>query len=78
MYIDEEPEFQDLERRVARIEAILGEERLLEADEFIRELDAEACVRGEHDYKQTAYDLQGGKWGEDTCTRCGHKRSWHV
>jgi hypothetical protein len=71
-------EFKRLVERVELLETIIGEDRLKEAEDFIDELGEEACLRGEHDWKRTAYDLLQGKWGENTCQRCGKKETWHV
>lgn len=67
-----EPPLEAILRRV------VGNERFETArDELIRQKKKE-CASGSHAWKRVEYDLQGGKWGTDRCTRCGEKRTWHV
>lgn len=36
------------------------------------------CEREGHRWQRVEYDLQGGKWGKDRCTRCKKEESWSV
>ena len=77
MYVFE-TEFKKLVERVKLLEAIIGEDKLEDAERVLTELGEEECAKGNHKWKSTGYDLQGGKWGENTCQRCGKKETWHA
>jgi PHP family Zn ribbon phosphoesterase len=65
-----------LAERVERLEELLN----LRADdpEFEEELKKMICERDGHKYTSVQYDLQGGKWGTERCSRCRHEYSWSV
>jgi hypothetical protein len=65
-----------LARRVERLEELLNLQG--EDAEFEQELAELICGRKGHEYKTVSYDLQGGKWGKQRCTRCGDEHSWSV
>lgn len=71
-----ESQVKKLEERIRVLEKAVGAEQLAAAIQNLEYEGRDKCALGQHVYEQTSYDLQGGKWGEEVCTRCKTKRTW--
>ena len=60
------------------LKLIIGEDRWEAARHQLITDKKLLCDDGKHALKRVAYDLQGGKWGTERCTRCGHEETWHA
>jgi hypothetical protein len=69
-----ERQVKELEQRLEKVEEILKLVNL-DPDELTPEM---LCDKLGHTYKRVEYDLQGGKWGRERCSRCRKEYEWSV